>query len=219
MNIEKYIDHTFLKSDASYSDIKKLCNEAIKYDFYSVCINPYFVKMAKRLLENSNVKVCTVIGFPLGANIISTKIFETNQAILDGVDEIDMVMNITEFKEKNYNFIKEEINCIKKECGDKILKVIIETCALTKDEIIKACEIVDNTDANFIKTSTGFGKYGANYEDVKLMLDNVKNISVKASGGISDGKIAKEYINMGVKRIGTSNGVKIIENIIGSTDY
>jgi deoxyribose-phosphate aldolase len=166
MKLSKYIDHTNLKQDASNNDIKKLCEEAINYDFMSVCINPSFVSLAKSLLEKSNVLVCTVVGFPLGQNTIDTKVFETKQAIEDGADEIDMVINITKLKANDVKYCVNEINEIKEITGDKILKVIVETCLLNSKEIIRAMEIVNESNADFIKTSTGFSLSGANIEDI-----------------------------------------------------
>lgn len=214
MNIEQYIDHTLLKSDSSFKDIEKLCEEAVKYNFYSVCINPFYVEYAKTILKNTNVKICTVVGFPLGAATSYIKCLETEEALLNGADEIDMVMNIGQFKSENYEFVEKEIRKIKNICKNKILKVIIETSTLKKEEIERACEIVVNAGADYIKSSTGYGKYGARREDILIMLQNAKDLKVKASGGISDYKTALEYINMGVSRIGTSNGVNIADKKI-----
>ena len=185
MNYSKFIDHTNLKQDASINDIKTLCEEAIKFDFMSVCINPCFVKYAHDVLLDSEVKVCTVIGFPLGANTTKTKVYETKQALKDGADEIDMVINVSALKDKKYDYVKNEISKIKKVCKNKILKVILETCLLTDEEIVKACELSLEAKADFVKTSTGFSKGGATVEAVALMRKTVGDkCGVKASGGV-----------------------------------
>ncbi len=222
MKLSKYIDHTNLKQDASNNDIKKLCEEAINYDFMSVCINPSFVSLAKSLLEKSNVLVCTVVGFPLGQNTIDTKVFETKQAIEDGADEIDMVINITKLKANDVKYCVNEINEIKEIAGDKILKVIVETCLLNSKEIIRAMEIVNESNADFIKTSTGFSLSGANIEDIttwkKLIKDNKK---IKAAGGIRSHDDLLLFIKEGADRVGTSSGIKLItkDAVIDSDKY
>lgn len=212
MNYSKFIDHTNLKQDASVNDIKTLCEEAIKFDFMSVCINPCFVKYAHDVLLDSEVKVCTVIGFPLGANTTKTKIYETKQALKDGADEIDMVINVSALKDKKYDYVKNEISKIKKVCKNKILKVILETCLLTDEEIVKACELSLEAKADFVKTSTGFSKGGATVEAVALMRKSVGDkCGVKASGGIKTFEDMQKMIDAGASRIGTSSGVKLLE--------
>lgn len=212
MNYSKFIDHTNLKQDASINDIKTLCEEAIKFDFMSVCINPCFVKYAHDVLLDSEVKVCTVIGFPLGANTTKTKVYETKQALKDGADEIDMVINVSALKDKKYDYVKNEISKIKKVCKNKILKVILETCLLTDEEIVKACELSLEAKADFVKTSTGFSKGGATVEAVALMRKTVGDkCGVKASGGVKTFEDMQKTIDAGASRIGTSSGVKLLE--------
>ena len=212
MNYSKFIDHTNLKQDASINDIKILCEEAIKFDFMSVCINPCFVKYAHDVLLDSEVKVCTVIGFPLGANTTKTKVYETKQALKDGADEIDMVINVSALKDKKYDYVKNEISKIKKVCKNKILKVILETCLLTDEEIVKACELSLEAKADFVKTSTGFSKGGATVEAVALMRKTVGDkCGVKASGGVKTFEDMQKMIDAGASRIGTSSGVKLLE--------
>lgn len=211
MKLNKFIDHTLLKPTATSEDIIKLCEEAKTYNFKAVCVNSCFVKLAKETLENSDVKVCTVIGFPLGTNTTQTKVFEAKEAIKNGADEIDMVINIGFLKSKHYDLVLEDIKAVKAVSQNTILKVIIETCYLTETEILKATEIVNQSEANFIKTSTGFGSRGASLEDIKLIKSVAKSeLHIKASGGIRDYKTTLEYINLGVNRIGTSSGVKIV---------
>lgn len=214
MNINEHIEHTLLKQDAKLEDFMKLFDEAKKYKFLGVCVNPLYVKLAKENLKDSNVKVVTVIGFPLGANKTEVKAFETTQAVNDGVDEIDMVINVSKLKDKDYDFIVNDIKTVKKACKDKPLKVILETDLLTKDEIKKACELCVEAKADFVKTSTGFvkGGVGAKAEDVKLMFDTVSpyGLKVKASGGIRDKEAALKMLEAGAERLGTSSGVKIV---------
>lgn len=203
------VDHTFLKQTATWNDIKELCDDAIRYNTASVCIPPSFVKKAKEYV-NEKMKVCTVIGFPNGYNTTDVKVFETSNAIQNGADEIDMVINIGMLKEKEYDAILNEINEIKKACSDKILKVIIETCLLTEEEKIKMCDIVSNSNADFIKTSTGFSTAGATIEDIKLFKKHIKNDKkIKAAGGISSFEDAERFIEEGASRLGTSRLVKI----------
>ncbi len=213
-NINKHIEHTLLKQDAKLDDFIKLFNEAKEHKFLGVCVNPEYVRLAKENLKDSDVKVVTVIGFPLGANKTSVKVFETQEAIADGADEIDMVINVTALKNKDYDFILNDIKSVKQACIDKPLKVILETDLLDKDEIIKACKICVQAKADFVKTSTGFvkGGVGAKVEDVKLMYDTVSpyGLKVKASGGIRDKKTAINMLNAGAERLGTSSGVKIV---------
>ena len=212
MEINKYIDHTNLNNTATLKDIEKLCNEAIKYKFASVCVYPYYVTLAHNLLKKSNVDVCTVIGFPSGMSTTDTKVFEAINAVENGADEIDMVINISALKNKDYDYVKNEIEEIRDAIDGKVLKVIIETCLLTKEEIIKMTEICNETFVNFIKTSTGFSNYGARAEDVEL-INKYKNdvLEIKASGGIRNFEAASDMINAGATRLGTSSGVKIME--------
>lgn len=213
-NLNKYVEHTLLKQDARKADLIKLFEEAKEYKFLGVCINPCYVKLAKENLKDTDVKVVTVIGFPLGANTTETKIFETIQAVKDGADEIDMVINVTKVKDRETNFLVEEIKLIKSACGGKNLKVILETDLLTKDEIKYACECAIQGGADFVKTSTGFvkGGVGAKAEDVELMYNTVHSygLQVKASGGIRDKESALAMIKAGATRLGTSSGVKIV---------
>ena len=213
MNYASYIDHTLLKADATEKDIKKLCKEAKEYEFFSVCINPCYVKYARKCLKGSNVKVCTVIGFPLGANNTKVKLFEAKKAIADGADEIDVVFNIGKFKEKKYAYVGKELAKIVDLCNKKVLvKVIIETCYLTKEEILKACELVYECGVDFVKTSTGFGTNGAQVEDVRLMKEACKDkLKIKASGGIKTLAQVEQFILAGAERIGTSSGINIVK--------
>lgn len=215
MKYSSYIDHTLLKQDASANEIKNLCKEALKYEFFSVCINPCYIKLAKKYLKGTPVKVCSVIGFPLGANDTKTKVFEAKKAIKDGADEIDVVINIGKFKDRKYKYIEKELmDIVKVSKGKAIIKVIIETCLLTKEEIRTACEIVYGSGVDYIKTSTGFSKGGATVEDVELIKEICKDkILIKASGGISDFEAMKSLIGAGATRIGTSHGVEIMEEI------
>ena len=214
MNLNKYIEHTLLKQDATKAEITKLLDEAIQYDFLGVCVNPCNVKYAKEYLKNSDVKVVTVIGFPLGQNTKEVKILETIDAIKNGADEIDMVINVGLLKDKAYGAIVDEISAIKGACQGHNLKVILETDLLTQDEIKKACELCIEAKADLVKTSTGFVKngVGAKAEDVALMFNTVKDagLQVKASGGIRDKEAALKMIEAGATRLGTSSGVKIV---------
>ena len=214
MNLNKYIEHTLLKQDATKAEITKLLDEAIQYNFLGVCVNPCNVKYAKEYLKNSDVKVVTVIGFPLGQNTKEVKILETIDAIKNGADEIDMVINVGLLKDKAYDAIVDEISAIKGACQGHNLKVILETDLLTQDEIKKACELCIEAKANLVKTSTGFVKngVGAKAEDVALMFNTVKDagMQVKASGGIRDKEAALKMIEAGAVRLGTSSGVKIV---------
>lgn len=206
MDINNYIDYTNLKAVATKEDIKKLCDEAMKYHFASVCVNPCYVELASELLEGTNVNVCTVIGFPLGANMLAVKEYEAISAVELGADEIDMVINIGALKDKDYAYVKEEIETIRDSIGGKTLKVIIETCYLTEAEIKKMVEICNDTFVNFIKTSTGFGTRGASLEDIEI-INKYKNeaLEIKASGGIKTYDDAINFIEAGVSRIGTSS--------------
>lgn len=217
-NILKAVDHTLLKATASEQDIVKLCDEAIKMNVASVCVPPCYVKFCKEYLGDK-IPVCTVIGFPLGYQTKQTKIFETRDAILNGADEIDMVVNICDIKSGKFKDIESEIEQIKLVVGNKILKVIIETCYLTDEEKIKMCEIVTNAKADFIKTSTGFGTAGAILEDIKLFKKHIgQNVKIKAAGGIKSLKDAEDFISEGVSRLGTSSICKIM-NKENATEY
>ncbi len=212
MKLNEYIDHTNLKNTSVSDDIKKLCQEATKYNFASVCVHPYYVKLAKELLSESNVKVCTVIGFPQGMNTVDTKVYETLDAIKNGADEIDMVINIAALKNKDYDYVKNELIAMRNATVDKILKVIVETCLLTPAEIKLMTSLCNETGVDYIKTSTGFSDYGARIEDVKIMAENRNDkLQIKASGGIRDLETMKKMIASGATRIGTSSGVKIME--------
>lgn len=211
MELNKYIDHTNLKMDATIDDIKKLCEEAKNYKFAAVCVNPCYVELASSLLQDTGVDVCTVVGFPLGMNKTITKEYEAIAAIEDGADEIDMVINVGALKDKDYSYVKQEIESVRDAIDGKVLKVIIETSLLTDEEIVKMTEICNETFVNFIKTSTGFGKRGASVHDIKLMKNHANELlEIKASGGITSENQALELINEGATRIGTSSGVKII---------
>lgn len=215
--IEKYaklIDHTKLSADTNKESIVQLCSEAKKYNFFSICINPYYIDFAKKMLAQSDVKICTVIGFPLGQNTIESKIFETINAIDKGVDEIDMVINIAKLKEKDFEYCINEINCVKRACKGKILKVIVETCLLSQDEKELACEIVNKSDADFIKTSTGFSMAGATFEDIALFKDKMQSHKkIKAAGGIKTGQDLIKMVELGANRIGTSRGVALMKDL------
>lgn len=214
-NLNKYVEHTLLKQDATKEDLIKLFNEAKEYKFLGVCINPCYVSLAKENLKETDVKIVTVIGFPLGANTTETKIFETINAVRDGADEIDMVINVTKLKDRELDYITDEIRGIKAACQGRNLKVILETDLLTKEEIKLACELCVKAGADFVKTSTGFVKngVGAKVEDVKLMYETVSShgLQVKASGGIRDKEAALAMIEAGAVRLGTSSGVKIVQ--------
>lgn len=210
--MNEYFDSTMLKAISTANDIKKLCNDAKKYKFKAVCINPCYVSLAKKLLKDTNVKVCTVIGFPLGANTTYIKVEEVKDAINNGADEVDMVINVGALKEKNYDYVINEIKELREASYDKILKVIIETCYLTEEEIIKMTEICNKTNVDFIKTSTGFGTRGASTNDIEIINKYKSNdLKIKASGGIRTKDDAQKYIELGVSRIGTSNAVKMME--------
>lgn len=211
MEMNRLIDHTLLKADASISSIEKLCNEALNYHFASVCVNPGFVPLASKLLKGSDVKVCTVIGFPLGATLPKAKHAETLLAVEAGAEEIDMVINVSMAKEHQFDYVENEIRLVKEACANKILKVILETCLLTDDEIVNCCKAAVNAGADFVKTSTGFSKGGATTHAVKIMRDTVgPNFGVKASGGIHSYEEALDMVNAGANRIGASCGVEIV---------
>ena len=213
-NLEKYIEHTLLKQDATQEELEKLYTEAKENNFLGVCVNPVNVAGAKKFLLDTNVKIVTVVGFPLGASRSEAKAFEAKLAVEDGADEIDMVLNVSAMKNKAYDFLRQDIEQVKAACGDKVLKVILETDLLEKEEIAKACEICVLAKADFVKTSTGFVKngVGAKVEDVKLMSDIVtpSGLGVKASAGIRDKEKALALIEAGATRLGTSAGVAIV---------
>jgi deoxyribose-phosphate aldolase len=216
MNIEQYIEHTLLKQDATKEELIKLFEEAKTYNFKGVCVNSSNIKLAKEYLKGTNVKVVTVVGFPLGACLSEVKAFETQKSIEQGADEIDMVISVQSLKDKDYNYTQKDIETVKQACGNIPLKVIIETDLLTKEEIKKACEIIVKAKADFAKTSTGFVKngVGAKVEDVKLMNDVLKNsnVKIKASGGIKDREKSLALIEAGASRLGTSSGVKLLQD-------
>ena len=212
MGLNKYIDHTILKATASSTDVQKLCEEAIEHEFYSVCVNGCYVADAKQLLQGTDVKVAAVVGFPLGAMTTAAKVFEAKEAVENGASEIDMVINVAKLKDGEFEYVENEIRQIKEAIGDNVLKVIIETCYLTDEEKVKACELSLVAKADFVKTSTGFGTGGATYEDVKLMKSVVgDNAKVKASGGVRDKETAQKYVNLGAERLGTSSGIEIVK--------
>jgi deoxyribose-phosphate aldolase len=212
MEYNKFIDHTLLKPEAKIEQIKTLCEEAKEHDFMSVCVNPFFVPVARKLLEGSSVKVCTVIGFPLGANTPSVKVYEAKKAVEDGADEVDMVQNISMAKEHDYEFLENEIRQIKEAVGpDIVLKVILETCLLTDDEIRECSIAAKKAGADFVKTSTGFSKGGATVNAVKIMRAAVGDeMGVKASGGIHTKEEMVALIEAGASRIGASCGVQLV---------
>lgn len=206
----KRLDHTLLKQTATWEQIKQLCDEGIEYKTASVCIPPCFVKRAKDYVKE-NLAVCTVIGFPNGNMTTSVKCFETEDAVSNGADEIDMVINIGMVKEKDYTGILEEIKAVKQACHGKLLKVIIETCLLTEEEKIKLCEVVTNSGAEYIKTSTGFSTNGATFQDVALMKQHVgSHVKVKAAGGISTIEDAEKFVELGADRLGTSRLISLL---------
>ena len=205
------VDHTILAQTTKWEDIKKICDDGIKYNTASVCIPPSYVQEAKKYVSKK-LKICTVIGFPNGYNTTNVKVYETLEAIEKGADEIDMVINIGWLKDKKYEEIENEIRTIKNVCGDKILKVIIETCLLTDEEKVKMCEIVDKSGADYIKTSTGFSTSGAIFEDIKLFKDSLKesSLKIKAAGGVKSFEDAEKFIELGADRLGTSRLIKLI---------
>ena len=220
MNINKYIDHTILKADAPQASVKQIIEEAKKYDFMSVCINPTWVSYAAEELKDSDVKVCTVIGFPLGANTSEVKAFEAKNAIENGADEIDMVINIGAAKAGNWELVERDITAVNAVKDGHILKVIIETCLLTDEEKVKACQAAARVGVDFVKTSTGFSTGGSTPADVKLMRETVgSEIGVKASGGVRSLADAQAVIEAGANRIGCSAGVAIMEGLIADASY
>lgn len=217
--ILKMVDHTLLLQTSTWEEIKQICDDAMKYGTASVCIPPCYVKQASEYMGDK-MAVCTVIGFPNGNCTTAAKVFETKDAIANGAKEIDMVINVGQLKARNYEYVLNEIKEIKSACGDKILKVIIETCLLSEDEKIKMCEIVTEAGADFIKTSTGFSTAGATFEDVELFAEHVgDNVRIKAAGGIASLDDARKFIELGATRLGTSRIIKIIKNQDNGAGY
>ena len=222
MKLNQYIDHTLLKPEANLSQIEKLCQEAREHQFFSVCVNSYYVKKCVALLGGSGVKVCTVVGFPLGASTMETKRFEAMKAVAEGAKEIDMVMNISAVKSGDWQYVQDDMSSLAQVCHQQgaILKVILETCLLTEEEKRKACEIAKRAGVDFVKTSTGFSTGGATVEDVKLMRSIVGDkIGVKASGGIRNAETAMKMIEAGATRLGTSASVEIVTGATGQGSY
>jgi len=219
-NFAKMIDHTLLKADATREQIVKLCDEAKKYEFASVCVNPTWIKECADMLAGTPVKVCTVIGFPLGANTSAVKAFETKDAIQNGAGEIDMVINIGALKDGNYDLVREDIKAVVEAANGTLVKVIIETSLLTDEEKVKACELSVEAGADFVKTSTGFSTGGATAEDIALMRKTVgPDLGVKASGGVRSLEDMKLMVENGATRIGASSGVAIMEGLTSNSDY
>ncbi len=207
----KHVDHTLLLQPSTWDQIKQICDDAMKYETASVCIPPSYVKEAYDYM-GGKIPVCTVVGFPNGNTTTGTKVFETKEALANGAEEIDMVINVGWLKDKKYDMVEQEIKTLKAACGDKVLKVIIETCFLTEEEKIKMCEIVTSAGADYIKTSTGFGGGGATFEDIKLFADHVgEKVKIKAAGGISSLEDAEKFMELGADRLGTSRIVKIVK--------
>ncbi|HHT7747969.1 TPA: deoxyribose-phosphate aldolase [Streptococcus suis] len=220
MKLNKYIDHTILKPETTQEQVEKILAEAKEYDFASVCVDPTWVALAAESLKDSDVKVCTVIGFPLGANTPAVKAFETKDAISNGADEIDMVINIGALKTGNYDLVLEDIKAVVAASGDKLVKVIIEACLLTDDEKVKACQLSQEAGADYVKTSTGFSTGGATVADVALMRKTVgPDMGVKASGGARSYEDAIAFIEAGASRIGASSGVAIMNGAQADGDY
>ncbi len=222
MKLNQYIDHTLLKADASVAQVEKLCREAREYEFFSVCINSYYVKRAIHFLNGSNVKVCTVVGFPLGASTMETKRFEAMKAIAEGASEIDMVLNISAVKSNEWQYVLDDMSSLAQVCHQQggLLKVILETCLLSEEEKKKACELAVKANVDFVKTSTGFSTGGATIEDIKLMRSIVgPQMGVKASGGIRDTATAKAMIEAGATRLGTSASVEILKGLTSNASY
>ena len=218
-NILKMVDHTLLKQESTWEQIRGICDDGMKYETASVCIPPSFVKQAKEYVGDK-LAVCTVIGFPNGYNTTAVKCFETEDAVKNGADEIDMVINIGWVKDKKWDELLEEIQAVKAACNGKLLKVIIETCLLTEEEKVKLCEIVSKSGADYIKTSTGFSTGGATREDVALFAANIApELKIKAAGGISSIQDAEDFVNLGAKRLGTSRIVKIVKNESSNDKY
>lgn len=220
-NIASLIDHTLLKQNATKEQIEKLCAEAKTYTFASVCVNPTWVALSAKLLKDSPVKVCTVIGFPLGANTSAVKAFETTNAIENGAEEVDMVINVGALKDGDFDFVQKDIEAVVGAAkGKAIVKVILETCLLTEEEIIKASELSKIAGADFVKTSTGFSTGGATIEAVKIMRETVgSDLGVKASGGVRSLEDLQAMVDAGASRIGASSGVEIIQGLTSKSDY
>lgn len=212
MNYNKMIDHTVLKADTPLETVKRICDEAMEYGFASVCINPCHVAYCADYLKDSDVNVCTVIGFPLGANTSAVKAFETKDAIANGADEIDMVMNIGALKDKNYDLVRDDVKAVVEAANGTLVKVILETCLLTEDEIKKACELCVEAKADYVKTSTGFSTRGATIEDVRIMKEAVRGkAKVKAAGGVRTPEDMVKIVAAGADRIGTSAGCSLVK--------
>ena len=212
MGIEHMIDHTMLKADASKDTIIRYCSEAREHKFASVCVNTCFVPLVAEQLKGSGVKTCCVVGFPLGAMLTSAKAFEASEAVKAGADEVDMVINISALKDGDDSFVEEDIRAVVKASAGAVVKVIIETCLLTEEEKIKMCEVVTRSGADFIKTSTGFSKAGATFDDVALFRAHVgKNVKIKAAGGISSIEDAEKFLELGAERLGTSRMIKLVK--------
>lgn len=212
MNYNKMIDHTVLKADTPLETVKRICDEAMEYGFASVCINPCHVAYCADYLKDSDVNVCTVIGFPLGANTSAVKAFETKDAIANGADEIDMVMNIGALKDKNYDLVRNDVKAVVEAANGTLVKVILETCLLTEDEIKKACELCVEAKADYVKTSTGFSTRGATIEDVQIMKAAVQGkVKVKAAGGVRTHEDMVKIVEAGADRIGTSAGCSLVD--------
>lgn len=212
MNYNKMIDHTVLKADTPLETVKRICDEAMEYGFASVCINPCHVAYCADYLKDSDVNVCTVIGFPLGANTSAVKAFETKDAIANGADEIDMVMNIGALKDKNYDLVRDDVKAVVEAANGTLVKVILETCLLTEDEIKKACELCVEAKADYVKTSTGFSTRGAPIEDVRIMKEAVHGkAKVKAAGGVRTPEDMVKIVAAGADRIGTSAGCSLVK--------
>jgi len=222
MQLNRYIDHTLLKPDANWAQIEKLCSEAREHEFFSVCINSYFVKKAVQQLVGSKSIVCTVVGFPLGASTMETKRFEAMKAVAEGAKEIDMVLNISAVKSQDWQYVLDDMSSLSQVCHNQgaLLKVILETCLLTEDEKKQACELAVKAKVDFVKTSTGFSTAGATIADVKLMRSLVgKDMGVKASGGIRDTATARSMIEAGATRLGTSASVEIVKGLSSNASY
>jgi len=221
MKINQYIDHTSLKADTNIDQIEKLCREAKEYQFYSVCVNSYYVNKAVSFLSGSTVKVCTVVGFPLGASTMESKRFEAMKAMAEGAKEIDMVINISAIKSKEWQYVLDDMSSLAQVTHQQggLLKVILENCLLTDDEKRKACELALKAKVDFVKTSTGFSSGGATLDDIKLMRSIVGSMGIKASGGIKDAETAKKMIEAGATRIGTSSGVEIMNGMKSEESY
>lgn len=222
MKLNSFIDHTLLKADASIAQVEKLCAEAREHEFFSVCLNSYYVKKASSLLQGSNVKVCTVVGFPLGASTMETKRFEAMKAMAEGASEIDMVINVSAIKSQDWQYVQDDMSSLAEVCHRQgaLLKVILETCLLSEAEKVRALELAVAAKVDFVKTSTGFSTGGATVADIELMRKMVgKDIGVKASGGIRDFETAKKMIEAGATRLGTSASVEIVKGLVSNSSY